>query len=574
MKRVIWACVSGALVAVTFAGNPSQAGELGDLWWRPRDKTEAIPTIAPWTRAFNEASESTLVIPLDISVEYLKQEIVKGLRDPLAHDTKRVKLRHTFDEIHRKLVDCILTQKVPVLVPKFKEIKIKIPRPWPFKDEERTIKIPDGFGTIWVERPVPGKKWVEVTVKSSFEFQADLRYKVTLNKDAISLAVKGNSLCAQFELSYWVESSVVKAGPMPVMPPTPGRAEGKIQVTMSRSTQWDQGKLVLKGGTGSIRWIPSRSLTSVPPIDLATIIKGNVLLEALSHAGVVNGVIQDNLSSPLLDLNPMLAKMCKPHKVDDDIFFSLRPKEVVPFNVTTAGRTVSSGLLIKCKPRLIVLQRGEKEPPTSPLPVIQSARARPANISSKIDVEYRLSHKWVGEQLSRMLAKEGVAGLLERGLKWRAGSVVLGSPNLQPAGDASAMDGKAAKGRVRMELPMTKPIPVRLGVAGVLCSDESNVWLEHVCCEFHSDLPLVLRVPQIQKGIALAKAAIATGLNNRRWELGKEIKKHIAKPLNFDAGPLTLQVTLVEAKLKDCFLTEKQIKVVLSVDATVACKSK
>jgi hypothetical protein len=570
---MICSSLLGALLVLTLAGDPSQASELGGLRWPPRDKTEALPTIAPWTRVFNEASESTLMIPLDIPVEYLKQEMVKGLPDPLAHDTKRVKLRHTFDEIHKKLVDVVLTEMVPVPVPKFKVVKPPRP-PFPFAPDPPAIRVPDGVEIKWVPRPVPGKQWIEEKVKSSFEFDADLRYNVTLNKDAISLAVTGSSLSAQFELGYWVESSVVKAGPMPFMPPTPGRAEGKIQVTMSRSIQWDQGKLVLKGGTGSIRWIPSRSLTSVPPIDLATIIKLNVLLEALSHAGVVNGVIQDNLSSPLLDLNPLLAEACKPHKVDDDIFFSLQPKEVVPFNVTTAGTTVSSGLLIKCQPRVIVLRGGEKAPPTAPLPVIRSARARPANTASKIDVECRLSLKWVGEQLRRLLANEGVAGLLERELKWRAGSVVLGSLNLQPAGDASEVDGKAAKGRVRMELPMTKPIPVKLGVTGVLCGDESDVWLEHFCCEFHSDLPLGFRLPPIQKRIALAKAAIATGLNNRRWGLGREIKKHLAKPLNFDAGPLTLQVTVVEPKLKDCFLTEKQIKGVLSVDATVACKCK
>jgi hypothetical protein len=149
-------------------------------------------------------------------------------------------------------------------------------------------------------------------------------------------------------------------------------------------------------------------------------------------------------------------------------------------------------------------------------------------------------------------------------------------PKLHPAGDRAGRDGDSAKGRVVLEIPVTAPMAITLAVSGVLCGDETNLWLEDVGCDFNSKgLPLLLAfLPQFKDRVAVVKASIATGLEKRRWDAGKDLTKHAAKPLDIDAGPLRLQVTLSEPKLTGIYVSREQVKAVVGLECKIASTGK
>jgi hypothetical protein len=80
---------------------------------------------------------------------------------------------------------------------------------------------------------------------------------------------------------------------------------------------------------------------------------------------------------------------------------------------------------------------------------------------------------------------------------------------------------------------------------------------------------LLALLPQFKKKIADATASIMTSFEKRRWDVGKELTKHTTKPLDIDAGPLRLQVTLAEPKLTEIYVSEEQVKTVLNLECKI-----
>jgi hypothetical protein len=506
------------------------------------------PAVAPWTRPYKGPGDSVLEVPIVIPIPDLKGELAKSLPNTLAEGKERLKLSKTVDTVQKFVEEKLELRKVPlpILRPKVKWVGFP-PHP---------LIVPEWVDEM-VDRMVPIKKEIERKVQAKIDYEVDFAYRVTPRKDTLSITMRGNQVSARLEVGYTIETSVVRAGPVPIAPP--GRADGTIHLTLVRSLVWgDDGKLVPKDGNATARWDLRSGFTAVPPIDPGTIIKTNVLLDLLK--GTLNAEIQKRLSDPFIDLQKVTEPLRDAQKLPGGICLLLHPSEIAPWHLTSDGKVVNSGVTIRCRPRIIVLGRGEAEPAATPQPKPMPAVTRPADPRCHIELEGVLAEELVGAKLAGLLGVD--SGRLPKGVK-------IGTPRLRAAGGAAnSLVDKGARGRVLVEIPVTRPFSTTVMISGTLFLADNVLWLEEVRCHTDPAVEMLAELvdPKLRKDLERGKKEIETTLNKVRWNLGDELTRLCPKPPARPEGKDPISVEGKAVKVTEVYVSPTDVKVIVVVD--------
>jgi hypothetical protein len=508
---------------------------------------------ASWGRPYKEPGSFHLPIPITMPISSLKEELARNLPDTLAQGKEPVKLSKIVDQTVDKVIDILIPEVIRVPDPSRPKFKWILGHPFP-----------DGFETKEIIIQHPGKKTIKEVVKKTLDYDVELTYRVTPRKDTLSVSLVGNQLKAELELDYTVDSSVIRQASIPIAPPT--RVFGRLFGTIERSLDWDNsGKLMLSGGATTVRWAPGG-----PHVDLENVIRANVLLEIFKKQ--VNDVVEANMRKYVMDMGQLLPPLCRAIKLGNTEFrLLLRPLEVTPWKLTTDERIVHAGLTVLCKPQVIVLKPGDREPADSELPKIKPAQDRPTLTTNAPEIECLLPHWWLSKQLIELLATKDVGAAIEKAVK-SSGEVSFGDPRFHPAGDADKERFPSALGRVRLDVPIKSPAGVKLAVSSVLSSNEHEVWVEDADAEIDLDDSLALLLLPLKNQVESAKAAVARTLNTLRRNVSSDIAKLTGAERKFDgtSGSLTFNLTLTFAdhKLKELYVNEDELKMVVGLTCT------
>lgn len=382
---------------------------------------------------------------------------------------------------------------------------------------------------------------IDRLVDKLFKAKITVNYRVSVVPGTVTLQANKGQIHATMDADYHVDAQF-KPGPLPLPLTPPGTAEGRIHLAVSRSIGWNGGKIVLVGGGRSAKIAPKLSFSPLnpltPPLDPGAILGTKVFLDLLSSK--INERVQAGLPGHVVDFEKMLKGLESPLDLGIGPKVYINAERVSPWTWESDATRLASGLTIHCRP-------GTQSRPAKV--AFDAARARPADLSSRVDLEYTLTR----DEFSRRFAD-----VLRQSFD-KDSRLELGAPLLSPAGDATLADGPKAVGRVLIEVRIRAPVVRTLTAQGLLWLDGNSLAMKDVKVETklsrHDRSGGDIRPkgpPEIPKADSVDSIA---ALEHLRCDLTDKLKELTSQPRTLRVNSVSVTLKLTRSGLKEVHVT-------------------